>query len=51
MSLARLWAENGKVDEALGLLAPIHNRFTEGFHTSDLVAAAKLLDELRSRSR
>jgi predicted ATPase len=49
MSLARLWAENGKVDEALGLLAPIHNRFTEGFHTSDLVAAANLLDELRSR--
>ena len=38
-----------KVDEALGLLAPIHSRFTEGFHTSDLVAAANLLDELRSR--
>jgi predicted ATPase/DNA-binding winged helix-turn-helix (wHTH) protein len=49
MSLARIWAENGQVDEALGLLAPIHSRFTEGFHTSDLVAAANLLDELRSR--
>ena len=49
MSLARIWAENGQVDEALGLLAPIHSRFTEGFQTSDLVAAANLLDELRSR--
>jgi predicted ATPase/DNA-binding winged helix-turn-helix (wHTH) protein len=49
MSLARLWVENGKVDEALGLLAPIHNRFTEGFRTSDWVAATNLLDHLRSR--
>jgi predicted ATPase len=49
MSLARLWAENGKVDEALDLLAPIHGRFTEGFDTLDLVAAGSLLDELRSR--
>jgi predicted ATPase len=49
MSLARLWAENGRFDEALGLLAPIHSRFTEGFHNSDLVAAANLLDERRSR--
>ena len=49
MSIARLWAENGEVKEALGLLAPIHSRFTEGFHTSDLLAAANLLDELRSR--
>jgi predicted ATPase/DNA-binding winged helix-turn-helix (wHTH) protein len=49
MSLARLWAKNGKVDEALGLLAPIHSRFTEGFDTRDLIAARNLLDELRSR--
>jgi predicted ATPase/DNA-binding winged helix-turn-helix (wHTH) protein len=49
MSLAQLWAENGKADEALGLLAPIHSRFTEGFHTSDLVAAANLLDELHHK--
>ena len=49
MSLARLWAENGRVDEALGLLAPLHGRFTEGFHTLDVVAARNLLDELRSR--
>jgi predicted ATPase len=49
MSLARLWAENGKVDQALDLLAPIHGRFTEGCDTLDLVAARSLLDELRSR--
>ena len=49
MSLARLWAENGRIDEALELLAPIHSRFTEGFDTLDLVAAANLLDELRTR--
>ena len=49
MSLARLWAENGKVDEALDLLAPIYGRFTEGFDTLDVVAARSLLDELRSR--
>jgi predicted ATPase/DNA-binding winged helix-turn-helix (wHTH) protein len=50
MSLARLWADNGRVDEALSLLAPIHSGFSEGLHTRDLVAAADLLDELRSRS-
>jgi hypothetical protein len=50
MSLARLWAANGKVDEAQSLLASIHSRFTEGFHTSDLIGAASLLDELRSHN-
>jgi predicted ATPase len=49
MSLARLWAENDKVAEALDLLEPVYSRFTEGFDTLDLVAARKLLDELRSR--
>jgi tetratricopeptide (TPR) repeat protein len=48
--LARLWTEKGRVQEALSLLAPIYTRFSEGFHTPDLVAAASLLDVLRSRS-
>ena len=48
MSLARLWAGNGRVDAALALLAPVQSQFSEGFHTPDLVAATKLLDELRS---
>jgi tetratricopeptide (TPR) repeat protein len=50
MSLARLWTDNGRIDEALGLLAPIHGRFSEGLHTRDLVAATKLLADLRSHS-
>lgn len=50
-SLARLWAERGWFDKSLELLAPIHGRFTEGFGTRDVAAAAKLLQELRARSR
>ena len=47
VSLARLWREHGKGDEALDLLAPIHGWFTEGFGTPDLKEAKALLDELR----
>jgi predicted ATPase/DNA-binding winged helix-turn-helix (wHTH) protein len=50
MSLARFWADQELADKALELLSPIYNRFTEGFETRDLVAAAKLLAELKSRS-
>jgi predicted ATPase/DNA-binding winged helix-turn-helix (wHTH) protein len=50
MALARLWADKGRVDEALALLAPIHSGFTEGLHTRDPVVAANLLDELRSQN-
>jgi predicted ATPase len=46
MSLARLWCDQGKRDEARGLLAPIYNWFTEGFDTPDLKQAKVLLDEL-----
>jgi predicted ATPase/DNA-binding winged helix-turn-helix (wHTH) protein len=47
MSLARFWADSGRGNEALALLDPIHSRFSEGLHTYDLVAASKLLVELR----
>jgi predicted ATPase len=50
ISLARLWADRSHRDEALELLEPIFNRFSEGFQTRDLVAAAKLLRRLRSRN-
>jgi hypothetical protein len=33
----------------VALLAPIYNRFSEGFETLDVVVASKLLDRLRSR--
>jgi predicted ATPase len=46
MSLARLWRDQGKVQEARELLAPIYGWFTEGFDTRDLKEAKALLDEL-----
>ena len=36
MSLARLWRDQGKVQQARELLAPIYDWFTEGFDTRDL---------------
>jgi class 3 adenylate cyclase/predicted ATPase len=46
MSMARLWRDQGKRDEAHDLLAPVYNWFTEGFDTLDLKGAKALLDEL-----
>ncbi len=45
-SLACLWRDQGKRAAARDLLAPIHVWFTEGFHTSDLIAAKAVLEEL-----
>jgi predicted ATPase len=46
MSMARLWRDQGKRDEARDLLAPVYSWFTEGFDTLDLKGAKALLDEL-----
>jgi len=46
MSLARLWQQQGKRQEAYDLLAPIYGWFTEGFDTADLKEAKVLLTEL-----
>ena len=48
ISLARLWADRAQREKALGLLDAIFNKFSEGFQTRDLVAAANLLQQLRS---
>jgi predicted ATPase len=48
MSMARLWRDQGKRDDARDLLAPVYGWFTEGFDTLDLKEAKKLLDELSS---
>jgi predicted ATPase len=48
MSMARLWRDQGKRDEARNLLAPVYGWFTEGFDTLDLKEAKALLDELAS---
>jgi predicted ATPase len=45
-SLARLWQQQGKRQEAHDLLAPVYGWFTEGFDTADLRDAQALLDEL-----
>jgi predicted ATPase len=46
-SLARLWRDNGKDDEANNLLSAIYAWFTEGFDDPDLQDARTLLNELR----
>ena len=46
-SLARLWQGQGKRKDALDLLKPVYEWFTEGFDTKDLQEAKSVLDELR----
>jgi predicted ATPase len=46
MSMARLWRDQGKRDEARELLAPAFGWFTEGFDALDLKQAKAQLDEL-----
>jgi predicted ATPase len=48
MSMARLWRDQGKRNEARELVAPVYGWFTEGFDTLDLRKAKALLDELSS---
>ena len=46
MSMARLWRDQGKRQQAHDLLAPVYGWFTEGFDTLDLKEARALLSEL-----
>ena len=46
MSLARLWQQQGKREEARQVLTEIYGWFTEGFDTVDLKEARALLQEL-----
>jgi predicted ATPase len=45
-TMARLWRDQGKREEARLLLAPVYGWFTEGFDTLDLKEAKALLHEL-----
>jgi class 3 adenylate cyclase/predicted ATPase len=45
-SMARLWRDQGKRNDARELLAPIYGWFGEGFNTLDLKEARALLDDL-----
>jgi predicted ATPase len=46
MSMARLYRDQGKRDEAHALLAPVYGWFTEGFDTLDLKEAKALFETL-----
>ena len=45
-SLARLRLDQGKVQQARELLAPVYGWFTDGFDTRDLKEAKELLEQL-----
>jgi predicted ATPase len=46
LSLARLRVKQDRPDEARQVLAPVYDRFTEGFGTADLRAARAMLELL-----
>jgi predicted ATPase len=46
-SLARLWRDQDRPADAMALLQPVYDRFTEGFDTVDLQAAKALIDTLQ----
>ena len=48
MSMARLWRDQGKTQQARKLLAPVYGWFTEAFDTRDLKDAKALLVEMSS---
>ena len=49
LSFARLRARRNRQDDARQLLAPVYERFTEGFETPDLRCASAMLQSLPSR--
>jgi predicted ATPase len=48
MSMARLWRDQDRRQQARDLLAPVHGWFTQGFDTLDLKHSKRLFDELAS---
>ena len=46
MSLARLWRNQGRPQQARGLLAPVYGWFREGYDTGDLKEAKAVLEDL-----
>jgi predicted ATPase len=48
MSMARLWRDQGKRQQAHDLLAPVYGWFTEGFDTLNLKEANALLEQLKA---
>ena len=50
VSLARLWRDTGKREEAADLLRPIVGKFKEGFLTPNVREAVQLMNELTANS-
>jgi predicted ATPase len=50
-SLARLLRDQRRGGEAIAIIKPVYNRFTEGFGTTDLANAKALIDDLHRVSR
>jgi predicted ATPase len=50
-SLAQLYAMQSHPEQAKNVLAPLYRRFTEGFETSDLNVAKKLIRNCRRPGR
>jgi predicted ATPase len=48
MSMARLWRDQDKRQQAHDVLAPVYGWFTEGFDTLDLKEAKALLEQLKT---
>ena len=46
LAIGRLSRDQGKVQQARELLAPVYGWFTEGFDTRDLKEAKALLEQL-----
>jgi adenylate cyclase len=46
LCLCRLWQQQGKIEEARQLLAPIYGWFTDGVDTADVQEAGALLRQL-----
>jgi predicted ATPase/DNA-binding winged helix-turn-helix (wHTH) protein len=51
LELAQLWIDRGQARRARDLVAPIYNRFTEGFATPDLILAKQMLEQTSVRTR
>jgi hypothetical protein len=51
MSMARLWRDNGKRQQAHDLLALVYGGFTESFDALDLKEGKELLEQLKTSAR
>jgi predicted ATPase/DNA-binding winged helix-turn-helix (wHTH) protein len=51
MSLAKIWADGNRRADALALLRPLYEKFTDGFDTADLKEARQLLEKLTKPTR